>query len=806
MMKSILLFSTILALSGCSGGEFAASSTDFAPTAGSSGSGNEAGQTSEAGEPSSGGSVTGVSGSSTGGSGGDTIGGTAGSDPMGGGSGGSVAGQGGSGGSDPVGGNAGMAGSSTAGTGGIGPSAVCTPDMGRCTNLDFEVCSKDGTQWVKQETCGSVCSSTGCTGACKPGAAKCDGNDSLSCNAKGDWVKTTTCPFVCSGNGECTGICVPDSKQCTGKTPQTCSADGTWVDGTLCNNLCSAGVCTGACSPGTKQCNGSASQECQANGTWKDTTCTFVCGGAGVCSGVCVPGTKKCLGASIQICDVNGAWQTDSSCPFVCVNGACGGICGPNQPCNDEGNDCTQDICSADGMQCTHPNKANNSVCGSNANTDCNKPDTCQNGTCQQNFVAQNTACTSDSNPCTVDTCNAGGSCQHTAGNTGTVCRASSCTSGQVASEAKCDGASTACPASTKSDCYGACDDQGLMCAVGQPIKMADAYTMLSTDNDALYLYASIRNNSGTAQVLRIRKSDNAQTVLYSDNNGGKWIYAMLLAGNSLYLGETQWSGGTYTGSVTRIDTSTPNQTPTFIQSVATFGFAKNSTRVYWTDAAFSACDCTTPPTHHVYSTPINGDGTVSPFALNFGGEDLSPDIEVTDTDLYLWDMTNHSPGLYHPSLTRYNLAQPTTIYAGLIPGYFTSSGTPVQTISSVTNMPALTKNGTYIFANADSEIGTTVFSIKIANDAVVQLATDNQVSASSNFVADAQYVYFNNERVAVTGGSFSYTSAHSLATPSTLTLDGTYLYFGSYGYYTAPPYTFNVDVPLNALFKILTP
>jgi hypothetical protein len=115
-----------------------------------------------------------------------------------------------------------------------------------------------------------------------------------------------------------------------------------------------------------------------------------------------------------------------------------------------------------------------------------------------------------------------------------------------------------------------------------------------------------------------------------------------------------------------------------------------------------------------------------------------------------------------------------------------------------------VTKNGTYIFANVDTGSGTAVLSIKIANDAVTSLGINNAASPTSNFVADNQYVYLDNQKVSVTGGSFVYTSSHSIAGPSTLTLDSQYLYFGSYGYWTALPYTGGVDVPMNAVFKIL--
>jgi cysteine-rich repeat protein len=56
--------------------------------------------------------------------------------------------------------------------------------------------------------------------------------------------------------------------------------------------------------------------------------------------------------------------------------------------------------------------------------------------------------CTSDGNVCTVDVCNATGTCQHVAGNAGTVCRASA---GVCDLQEVCTGTSPTCPADAKS-------------------------------------------------------------------------------------------------------------------------------------------------------------------------------------------------------------------------------------------------------------------------------------------------------------------------------------------------------------------
>ena len=101
-------------------------------------------------------------------------------------------------------------------------------------------------------------------------------------------------------------------------------------------------------------------------------------------------------------------------------------------------------------------------VC-SNGN-ECADPGTCQpsTGLCSAAVPKANgTACTSDNNACTVDTCQAG-ACTHTAGNTGAVCRAAN---GACDVAETCNGSSTTCPAdgflSSATVCRGsagACD------------------------------------------------------------------------------------------------------------------------------------------------------------------------------------------------------------------------------------------------------------------------------------------------------------------------------------------------------------
>lgn len=730
----------------------------------------------------------------------------------------------GAGGSDPTGG---IGGSNTAGsdTGGMPPVMVCNPKATQCSKSSFQTCKDDGTAW-DSEKCDFVCDAKkGCVGACNPGTKQCNGKNSQSCDETGKWVTTNTCPFACSGDGACTGVCVRDAKQCDGDKPQTCNVDGEWDTDTACPVSCSGGACvTSECTPGDKECNGIKSRTCQANGTWKETSCTFICQGVGICAGSCHPGEHRCstVGEFIETCDSQGQWQTDASCPFVCIGaGTCGGACKPNYACENDGNECTNDVCAPDGLSCGHANKADSSPCGSAVNSECNKPDSCQAGQCKQNFVAGNVACSDDGNTCTSDLCNGAGFCGHVAAPPATVCRVGGCSNGVLSAQATCGG-STTCPASTTSECFGACNAQANACLTPAPTKIDEVYNTLATDNDVSFLYASTRSQAGVSQVVRYSKNDGTKTVLFESGNSGEWIYALTVVGGYVYFGETFWSGSNTTpdsGQVSKITTNGVKQTASFVQAVSTFGFAKNTSNVYWTDGGRDACFCQSPPVHHVYTTVIGGTSP-SQVGPNFSNTEVIPDIEVTDTDLYIWTaMPPASPGVYNPVLSRYSLAG--VFQTDLIGGFYLKNGsTSVETrYSGVAGAsPGLTKNGSFVFANTFTDIGgtgnsnaTAIFSFKIADDTKKLLAVadssnfpQGDINPSWNFVADSAYVYYDNKRVAVGGGSLTYWINHQLATLSTLTLDANNMYFGSYGYWTAQPFGGPLNVQKNAIYKVV--
>src|SRR5262249_27666170 len=57
------------------------------------------------------------------------------------------------------------------------------------------------------------------------------------------WLAVQNCAVGCSG-GLCTGACTPGATRCNGMTPETCNMGGNaWTPGTACSSFCVAGAC-----------------------------------------------------------------------------------------------------------------------------------------------------------------------------------------------------------------------------------------------------------------------------------------------------------------------------------------------------------------------------------------------------------------------------------------------------------------------------------------------------------------------------------------------------------------------------------
>src|SRR5262249_3622922 len=113
--------------------------------------------------------------------------------------------------------------------------------------------------------------------------------------------------------------------------------------------------------------------------------------------------------------------NTDCDNPDTCSGGSCQDNHKPNgTTCTKDGNECTSDVCATGA--CTHPDEPTGTACGSPSAGDCDDPDTCNgSGSCQDNHKPNGTTCTSDGNECTSDVC-ATGACTHPDEPTGTAC------------------------------------------------------------------------------------------------------------------------------------------------------------------------------------------------------------------------------------------------------------------------------------------------------------------------------------------------------------------------------------------------
>src|SRR5205809_4900063 len=172
------------------------------------------------------------------------------------------------------------------------------------------------------------------------------------------------------------------------------------------------------------------------------------------CSAACrfVTSGTICRAAANE-CDLaESCTGSSATCPADTVKAA-------GTACTDDGNVCTTDACNgtAGAPACAHPAGNAGSVCRAAAGEG-DLAETCDGVTtaCPPDvFKASGTACTADTNPCTLDQCDgASATCQHPAGNGGAVCRAAA-TECDVAEN--CTGTTTTCPTDAKQPAGTAC-------------------------------------------------------------------------------------------------------------------------------------------------------------------------------------------------------------------------------------------------------------------------------------------------------------------------------------------------------------
>lgn len=185
-----------------------------------------------------------------------------------------------------------------------------------------------------------------------------------------------------------------------------------------------------------------------------------------------------------DVCNANGTCSnTNNYNPATdCCNPASGAL-----TVLSDGNECTDDVCNIANGQVTHPpSPALITPCGNPANSQCDRPDSCDGaGGCNARLEPNGTACGSDTNTdCNgADTCNGAGVCLTNIRDNTTSCGDPS--SGPCDDPDKCNGLG-ACltnnkpngvPCSTGQFCIGGERCQDAVCTSGTPTNCADLFT-----------------------------------------------------------------------------------------------------------------------------------------------------------------------------------------------------------------------------------------------------------------------------------------------------------------------------------------
>ncbi len=293
-------------------------------------------------------------------------------------------------------------------------------------------------------------------------------NDATACGSCGDGNCQTAC-------GETLGNCSSDCVKCgdnicsPGESPKSCAVDccGSCGDGKCVGYECgeNPSTCPQDCqSPcGDKICEkGENPQNCPEDCAWKSCG-NFICepedGGPTNCPTDCKPGCGNCIcekGEDFTTCPVDCGYCGDGICstctaagenPLTCGADCKGEECTLNAPgACDDGNPCTTDSCTNNGM-CLH---AQNKLPCDDGNA-CTVGDACGTGVCLSGTV---TLSCDDDNPCTSDGCDASVGCKHgkiigTACDDGNACTQSD----------KCTGGACVGGAALQCNDFNACTD-----------------------------------------------------------------------------------------------------------------------------------------------------------------------------------------------------------------------------------------------------------------------------------------------------------------------------------------------------------
>src|SRR5881398_2595997 len=279
---------------------------------------------------------------------------------------------------------------------------------------------------ISQSRVGSVARSSdasNCDGQAHIGAVTGNSNVAFSSN-----TLTSSAPAVDINNGG--GDAHTDLSQggaaqlfrFSGGVTQSHSLSFTW-SGSVRSNSCEASVRLGESSGTTAGCSvcgypGNPSRTQSSDGHFVTVTLTSLCGNGAV------------EAAAGEDCDtgIAGSVCCGANCKFLTSSTTCRGAAGE---CD------LAEVCS--GTSATCPADVKKSA---------------------------GTACTADTNPCTLDQCDGTNvTCQHPAGNAGAVCRASA---GACDQQETCSGSSTTCPADAKVAAATVCRPTAGVCDVAE--------------------------------------------------------------------------------------------------------------------------------------------------------------------------------------------------------------------------------------------------------------------------------------------------------------------------------------------------
>ncbi len=311
-------------------------------------------------------------------------------------------------------------------TGGPGDAQFCLTPCPLCGNgvTEFpETCDNANGTPLSCDGCSTICRVENC-------------NDQNACT-------TDSCDPMLG----CRHLRVADGSSCT--------------DHTVCNG---AETCMGGLCRAGMPLNCSDTNPCTLNSCHPVTGCQSSLAGAGtpcedgnLCTTneTCTAG-GVCTGGSPVVCNDNESCTVDSCIPATGCRFDPVPLAG--QPCQSDGNSCTNDICFG---VCVHPQRDNGSACDDgNA---CTQTDTCQGGAC----VGTNpVTCTALDQCHNAGVCNPGTGCTNPPKLNGTPCDdGNACTQTDTCQGGVCMGANpVVCTALDQCHAAGACNPSTGVC------------------------------------------------------------------------------------------------------------------------------------------------------------------------------------------------------------------------------------------------------------------------------------------------------------------------------------------------------